>query len=66
MVDYVVIFEQDTPYDLIKLIKPDLLVKGGDYEGKEVVGQDIVKELKLINFIDDKSSSKIIKRIQKV
>ena len=66
MVDYVVIFEQDTPYDLIKLIKPDLLVKGGDYKGKEVVGQDIVKELKLINFIDDKSSSKIIKRIQKV
>ena len=66
VVDYVVIFEQDTPYDLIKLIKPDLLVKGGDYEGKEVVGQDIVKELKLINFIDDKSTSKIIKRIQKV
>ena len=65
VVDFVVIFDQDTPYDLIKLIKPDLLVKGGDYKGKEVVGQDIVKELKLINFIDDKSTSKIIKRIQK-
>ncbi|MCG3719226.1 D-glycero-beta-D-manno-heptose-7-phosphate kinase, partial [Aliarcobacter butzleri] len=39
-VDYVVIFEEETPYELIKLIKPHVLVKGGDYEGKDVVGQD--------------------------
>tara|TARA_B100000795_G_scaffold270020_1_gene261940 strand:+ start:13685 stop:15109 length:1425 start_codon:yes stop_codon:yes gene_type:complete len=66
VVDYLVIFDEDTPYELIKLIKPDILVKGGDYEGKEVVGQDIVKELRLVNFIDGKSTSKIIERIQKV
>ena len=66
VVDYLVIFDEDTPFDLIKLIKPDVLVKGGDYEGKEVVGQDIAKELKLVKFIDDKSTTKTIERIQKV
>jgi len=66
VVDYVVIFEEDTPFDLIKLIKPDVLVKGGDYEGKEIVGQDIAKELKLVKFIDGKSTTKIINRIQKL
>ncbi|AXK48410.1 bifunctional heptose 7-phosphate kinase/heptose 1-phosphate adenyltransferase [Aliarcobacter trophiarum LMG 25534] len=63
-VDYVVIFEEETPYELIKLIKPDVLVKGGDYEGKEVVGQDIAKELKLVQFVDGKSTTNTIKRIE--
>ena len=66
VIDYVVIFDDDTPLDLIKLIKPDVLVKGGDYEDKEVIGQEIVKEVKLVQFIDDKSTSKTIKRIQKL
>ncbi len=66
VVDYLVIFEEDTPFELIKLIKPDALVKGGDYEGKDIVGQDIVKELKIVKFIDDKSTTKTIERIQKV
>ena len=64
VVDYVVIFNEDTPLDLIKLIKPDVLVKGGDYEDKEVVGQDIAIELKLVQFIDAKSTSKTIKKIR--
>lgn len=63
-VDYVVIFEEETPYELIKLIQPHVLVKGGDYEGKEIVGQDIAQELRLVQFVDGKSTSKIIQRIQ--
>ena len=63
-VDYVVIFDEDTPYNLIKAIKPITLVKGGDYEGKEVAGQDIVDELKLVKFVDEKSTSQTIKKIQ--
>jgi len=63
-VDYVVIFEEETPYNLIKLIRPHILVKGGDYEGKEVVGQDIANELKLVKFVDGKSTTNTIKRIQ--
>ena len=63
-VAYVVIFEEETPYELIKLIQPHTLVKGGDYEGKDVVGQDIVNELKLVQFVDGKSTTNTIKRIQ--
>ena len=64
VVDYLVIFEEDTPLELIKIIQPDVLVKGSDYKGKEVVGQNIVKELKLIQFIDGVSTTKTIKRIK--
>ena len=63
-VDYVVIFDKDTPYDLIKAVKPHVLVKGGDYEGQEVVGQDIADELKLVQFVDGKSTTKTIEKIQ--
>jgi D-beta-D-heptose 7-phosphate kinase/D-beta-D-heptose 1-phosphate adenosyltransferase len=64
-VDYVVIFDQDTPHDLINIVKPHTLVKGGDYEGKEVVGQDIADELKLVQFVDGKSTTRTIEKIQK-
>jgi len=63
-VNYVVVFDEDTPYKLIKTIKPNTLVKGGDYEGKTVVGQDLVDELKLVKFIEGKSTTKTIERIQ--
>ncbi len=63
-VDYVTIFDEDTPYDLIKVVKPHVLVKGGDYEGKEVVGQDIADELKLVQFVDGKSTTRTIEKIQ--
>jgi len=65
VVDYVVIFDEDTPYNLIKKIKPKTLIKGSDYEGKEVVGQDIVDELILVEFTKGKSSSKTIQKIKK-
>ena len=64
VVDYVVIFDEDTPYKLIKAIKPHTLVKGGDYEGKEVIGQDIADELKLVEFVDGKSSTQTIEKIK--
>ena len=64
VVDYVVIFEEDTPYELIKKVKPDILVKGKDYEGKEVVGSDIAKEVQLIEFVNGKSTTKIIEKIK--
>ncbi|MCP4969622.1 MAG: D-glycero-beta-D-manno-heptose-7-phosphate kinase [Arcobacter sp.] len=64
-VDYVVIFEEDTPYELIKKVQPNILVKGADYEGKEVVGSDIANETKLVEFVDGKSTTSTIKKIQK-
>ena len=62
-VDFVVIFDEDTPLELIKLIKPHTLVKGEDYKGKEVVGSQIAKEVILADFIKGKSSSLIIQKI---
>ena len=66
VIDYVVVFDEDTPIDLITLIQPDVLTKGSDYEGKEIAGQDIAKELKLINFVNGKSTTNTIERIKKI
>jgi len=63
-VDFVVPFEADTPYELINMIAPDVLVKGGDYEGKEVIGTEFASELKLVDFVDGKSTTKTIEKIQ--
>lgn len=68
-VDYVAIFDEDTPYNLIKAIQPDVLVKGGDYNPDDVVGKDIVEarggELKLIKFVEGKSTTNIINKMKK-
>jgi D-glycero-beta-D-manno-heptose 1-phosphate adenylyltransferase len=42
-VDGVILFSEDTPYELIKLVQPDVLVKGKDYDGREIIGTDVVK-----------------------
>lgn len=65
-VDYVVKFSDDTPYDLIKMLRPDVLVKGGDYAGKKVVGSEFSGELKLVDFVEGKSTTSTIKRIREV
>ena len=64
VVDYLVIFDEATPLKLIELIKPDVLVKGGDYEDKQIVGEEIAKELIIIPFIKGKSTTSIIERIK--
>ncbi|NOQ29751.1 MAG: D-glycero-beta-D-manno-heptose-7-phosphate kinase [Helicobacteraceae bacterium] len=63
-VDYVVKFGEDTPHDLIKLLSPHTLVKGGDYEGKVVVGSAFSDQLKLVQFVDGKSTTRTIEKIK--
>ena len=67
-VDYVAIFDEDTPLKLIKTVHPDVLVKGGDYLPEQVVGRAEVEswggELKLIPFVEGKSTSGIIQKIR--
>lgn len=67
-IDYVTIFDDDTPLELIKIIQPDVLVKGGDYEPDEIVGKKEVEErggkLILIPFVKGKSTTNIIKKIK--
>jgi len=66
-VDYVVIFEEDTPLELIKAIKPDVLVKGADWDLERIVGADFVLSyggrVERIAFSFDISTSKVIERI---
>ena len=66
-VDYVVLFDEDTPKLLIVELLPDILVKGADWEIENIVGKDVVLakggEVKTIEFVNDQSTSKIIKII---
>jgi rfaE bifunctional protein nucleotidyltransferase chain/domain len=66
MVDYVVMFDEETPYELIKLIQPDVLVKGGDWKKEEIVGSDIAKETFSLPYIKGISTTEIIERIKKL
>jgi rfaE bifunctional protein nucleotidyltransferase chain/domain len=66
-VDYVIIFSEDTPYNTIKKVIPDILVKGADWSEDKIIGSDIVKqsggEIKRIKFVENNSSTNIIERI---
>ena len=66
-VDYVIIFEEDTPIKLISAVKPDILAKGGDYAPDAVVGKELVEsyggKLELVSFVDGKSTTNIIEKV---
>ncbi len=66
-VDYVVIFYEDTPFELIAVIQPDVLVKGGDYEPHEIVGRDIVEgrggKVLVFPLINGFSSTQLLKKL---
>jgi D-beta-D-heptose 7-phosphate kinase/D-beta-D-heptose 1-phosphate adenosyltransferase len=66
MIDYITLFDEDTPYELIKEIQPDILVKGADWEKKDIVGSDIVRDVRTIPFVEGVSTSEIIKKIQTI
>jgi len=62
-VDMVVLFDEDTPADLIKVIQPDVMVKGGDYKPEEVIGREYAGELVIVPFLEGFSSTEIIEKI---
>ncbi len=63
VVDYVTIFEEKTPYRLIKSLKPDVLVKGGDWKKEDIVGSDIAKETYSLPYVKGASTTRIIEKI---
>lgn len=69
-VDAVVVFSEDTPLRLIEMVQPDVLVKGKDYEGKEIVGADLVKarggEVITIELVKGYSTTHTIEKTHKV
>jgi len=68
-VDHVVLFDEDTPFELINFLKPDILVKGSDYKEDEIVGADIVKKnggkVHTIDLVAGYSTTSIIERSKK-
>lgn len=62
-VDFVVKFGEDTPHELLSQIRPDILVKGGDYKIEDVVGREFSKEVILIDFVDGYSTTKTIQQM---
>ncbi|MCF8299367.1 MAG: D-glycero-beta-D-manno-heptose 1-phosphate adenylyltransferase [Saprospiraceae bacterium] len=68
-VDAVILFEEETPYELIKFIQPDVLVKGSDYKAEDIVGFNIVKAkggtVETIDFLEGYSTSAIEEKIRK-
>ena len=67
-VDYIILFEEDTPENLIKVVQPDVLVKGGDYDLDQIVGADFVKAnggtVTTIPFVEGYSSTHIIEQLK--
>jgi len=67
-VDAIVLFNEDTPYNLIKLVQPDVLVKGNDYKAEDIVGYDIVTEaggkVITIQLVDGFSTTKLIEKMK--
>lgn len=66
VVDYVTVFPEDTPYELIALIRPHVLVKGGDWRKEDIVGADIVPEVHSLPYIAGASTSGLIERVQRL
>ncbi|GLI54409.1 MULTISPECIES: D-glycero-beta-D-manno-heptose 1-phosphate adenylyltransferase [Thermodesulfovibrio] len=65
MVDFVTFFDEETPYNLIKFLEPDVLVKGGDWKVENIVGTELVKEVHSLPYIEGISTTGIIERILK-
>lgn len=67
-VDTIVLFGEDTPYELIRAVQPDVLVKGSDYKEEDIIGADIVRanngEIITIDFLDGYSTSSVIAKAQ--
>ncbi len=64
-VDHIVIFSEKTPYALIKALRPDVLVKGGDWKKKDIVGSDIARETRSLPYVKGLSTTGIIEKIRK-
>lgn len=63
-IDYIIIFSEDTPYNILKLLKPLKMVKGSDYKIENVVGSEFTNEVLLFDYIENKSSTRIINKIK--
>jgi len=65
-IDYIIIFNDDTPLNIIKLLEPDILIKGSDYNKENIIGKEFVKDIILFDFVQNKSSTRVINKIKNI
>ena len=65
-IDWIVVFDEDTPSELFKKVHPNVLVKGGDYKEGDLIGREFCREVRIFNYIEGKSTTSIIKQIQEL
>jgi D-beta-D-heptose 7-phosphate kinase/D-beta-D-heptose 1-phosphate adenosyltransferase len=63
-VDWVLVFKEDTPHEILEKIRPHTLVKGGDYTIESIVGKEFCEHVRVFNYVDGKSTTSIIERIK--
>jgi D-beta-D-heptose 7-phosphate kinase/D-beta-D-heptose 1-phosphate adenosyltransferase len=63
-VDHVVIFEEDTPFELLRNLRPDVLIKGGDYKIESIIGREFAKETLVCALVEGLSTTNTVKKIQ--
>jgi rfaE bifunctional protein nucleotidyltransferase chain/domain len=66
VVDFVTIFNEETPQKLIEALRPDVLIKGADWKGKPVAGSDVVKKVEMIRYVPGCSTTNIVEKIKKL
>jgi D-beta-D-heptose 7-phosphate kinase/D-beta-D-heptose 1-phosphate adenosyltransferase len=62
-IDYIIVFDNKTPYNILQHLKPDIIVKGGDYNIDNIIGKEFCKEIRLFNYINGVSTTNIIKQV---
>jgi D-beta-D-heptose 7-phosphate kinase/D-beta-D-heptose 1-phosphate adenosyltransferase len=62
-IDHIIVFSDNTPFNILSIIKPDVIVKGGDYTEDNIIGKEFCKEVIIFNYINNKSTTNIINKI---
>jgi D-beta-D-heptose 7-phosphate kinase/D-beta-D-heptose 1-phosphate adenosyltransferase len=63
MIDYIIVFTEDTPYNILSKLKPDIIVKGGDYKPESIIGREFAKEVVIYDYIYGPSTTNTIKAV---
>lgn len=66
MIDWIIVFDEDTPYELYKTLRPKTIVKGGDYTADSVVGAEFSESVEIFTYMEGKSTTNIIERIHHI
>jgi len=64
MVDYIILFDEDTPYTILSYLRPKIMVKGGDYEKDQIIGSEFAQQVALFNYIENTSTTNMIQKIK--